>query len=72
MTAGIAGEVREFLTWRTHGLMECQAVNAFENFPIEGGYLTTNGFDIGGRPKANLTFMGADEPFAQADGEFSI
>ncbi|MEZ4448097.1 MAG: DUF11 domain-containing protein, partial [Nannocystaceae bacterium] len=65
----VVAEVREFLTHPTHFFAECQAVNAFENLDPHGFYLTEHGFEIGDGPK-EYTFLQADEPFNQMDGEF--
>ena len=48
----------------------CQAVSAFENFAPYGHYLTTDGFDIGGRPEGNISYSGNDRYASQAHGAF--
>jgi uncharacterized repeat protein (TIGR01451 family)/MYXO-CTERM domain-containing protein len=65
----VVAEVRSFLRHPTHFFAECQAVNAFENDPVNGHFLTPNGFLIAPKPTA-LDFLHADYPFAQLDGPF--
>jgi uncharacterized repeat protein (TIGR01451 family)/MYXO-CTERM domain-containing protein len=65
----VVAEVRSFLGHPTHFFAECQAVNAFENDPTFGHFLTPNGFLIAPKPTA-LDFLNADYPFAQLDGPF--
>ena len=65
----VVAEVREYLNNPTHFFAECQAVNAFENEPNYGFFLTTTGFDIDARPNA-VDFYNASSPFAQFDGNF--
>ena len=66
---GAVAEVREFLTHPTHFFAECQAVNAFENHPDHGFFLTESGFLIGKQPTM-YDFYQDDTPFAQIDGAF--
>lgn len=65
----VVAEVRQFLSHPTHFFAECQAVNAFENHPVHGFFLTPNGFNVEGKPNSvwNVT---PDSPFAQLDGGF--
>jgi MYXO-CTERM domain-containing protein len=65
----VVAEVRSFLTHPVHFFAECQAVNAFENDPVSGGFLTRNGFLIGAQP-SKVDFYHDDSPFAQIDGPF--
>jgi len=65
----VVAEVRSFLGHPTHFFAECQAVNAFENDPTHGHFLTPNGFLIASKPSA-VDFYHADYPFAQLDGAF--
>lgn len=66
---GVVAEMREFLTHPTHLYAQCQAVNAFENHPEHGYFLTTKGFLIGQTPKS-YDFYQNDSPYAQLDGAF--
>jgi uncharacterized repeat protein (TIGR01451 family)/MYXO-CTERM domain-containing protein len=65
----VVAEVRSFLNHPTHFFAECQAVNAFENDPVNGHFLTPHGFLIAAKP-TTLDFLNADYPFAQLDGPF--
>jgi len=69
-TPEVVAEVRSFLGHPTHFYAECQAVNAFENDPVYGHFLTPNGFSIASQPKT-VDFYNADYPFAQLDGPFA-
>ncbi len=66
---GVVAEMREFLNHPTHLYAQCQAVNAFENHPEHGYFLTTKGFLIGQGPKA-YDFYQSDSAYAQLDGAF--
>lgn len=66
---GAVAEVRSFLNHPTHLYAQCQAVNAFENLPEHGYFLTTKGFLIGQQPKT-YDFHQHDSPYAQIDGAF--
>jgi len=61
-------EVRSFLQFQTHAFLECQAVNAFENDPVSGHFLSTNGLVAGAATGAFYFFQ--DVPFAQATGPY--
>ena len=67
-------EVREYLKHPVHFFAECQAVNAFEGGPPDGGrgnFLTTQGFQwpAPAQPKT-YDFYNDSSPFAQLDGAF--
>lgn len=65
----VVAEVRSFLKHPTHFFAECQAVNAFENDPVNGLFLTPKGFVIGGGVNS-YDFYNHSSPFAQLDGAF--
>lgn len=65
----VVAEVRSFLKHPTHFFAECQAVNAFENDPVNGLFLTPKGFLIGGGV-TSYDFYNPDSPFAQLDGAY--
>ncbi len=66
----VVAEVRAFLNHPTHFFAECQAVNAYENDPVNGLFLTPRGFVIGTKPGTNVDLYNHDSPFAQFDGPF--
>jgi hypothetical protein len=66
---GAVAEVRAFLNFPTHFYAQCQAVNAFENHPEHGFFLTESGFLIGKQPTM-FDFLQNEEPYAQLDGPF--
>lgn len=67
----VVGEVRSFLNHPVHFFAECQAVNAFENEPTHGHFLTPHGFLIDNFNGA-VDYLHQDEPFAQIDGTFEL
>ncbi len=68
----VVAEVRSFLAFQTHVFLECQAVNAFENDPTFGHYLTSGGVTAAGVTGTGPFFQyGSDSPFAQNDGTYN-
>ncbi|WP_106091232.1 hypothetical protein [Enhygromyxa salina] len=65
----VVAEVGQYLRFSTHFFAECQAVNAFENHPEFGHFLTPNGLEIADRP-TTYDFYRMDTPFGQHDGSF--
>lgn len=67
----VVAEVRSFLGNPVHFFAECQAVNAFENEPTYGHFLTPHGFAIDNFA-GPVDYLHQDEPFAQIDGTFEL
>lgn len=67
----VVAEVRSFLGNPVHFFAECQAVNAFENEPTYGHFLTPYGFLIDNFD-GPVDYLHQDEPFAQLDGDFEL
>jgi hypothetical protein len=65
----VVAEVHSYLEFSTHFFAECQAVNAFENHPEHGRFLTPNGLEIAAKPD-DWDFYRMDTPFGQLDGPF--
>jgi hypothetical protein len=65
----VVAEVHSYLRFSTHFFAECQAVNAFENHPEHGRFLTPNGLEIANQPNT-YDFYRMDTPFGQLDGPF--
>jgi hypothetical protein len=65
----VVAEVHSYLSFSTHFFAECQAVNAFENHPEHGHFLTPNGLEIADQPDT-FDFYRMDTPFGQLDGPF--
>lgn len=69
----VVAEYRAFLSFPTHMMAECQAVNAIENNK-HGRFLTPNGFLIDNNIKEDgpFSFLNQDTPFVQMDGAYSL
>ncbi len=72
---GVVAEMNSFLNYPVHVNAECQAVNAIEGDPPDGGredWLTTKGYQWPApkQPTA-VQFANSFQPFAQMDGPFA-
>ena len=72
---GVVAEMNSFLNYPVHVNAECQAVNAVEGQPPDGGredWLTTQGYQWPApKQPMSVQFSNSQLPFAQMDGPFA-